>query len=84
MENPVRVDFMPIHRNLAAMHRHQAERLGPRPALRYRDRGLFHDLTWSDYRAEVLAGAAALVMLLIRKRHVAAIVAGEEPALAAA
>jgi long-chain acyl-CoA synthetase len=47
-------------RNLAALHRRQTERLGPLPALRYRRHGLYHDLTWQDYRAEAEACAAAL------------------------
>jgi long-chain acyl-CoA synthetase len=49
------------YRNLVEMHRLQAERLGPRPALRFKHYGLYHDLTWEDYRAEALAGAAALL-----------------------
>ena len=49
------------YRNLVEMHRLQAERLGPRPALRFKRYGLYHDLTWEDYRAESLAAAAALV-----------------------
>ena len=48
-------------RNLVEMHRSQAERLGPLPALRYRQHGLYRDLTWEQYRADVLACAAALV-----------------------
>jgi long-chain acyl-CoA synthetase len=47
-------------RNLAELFRRQAERLGPRPALRWRRHGLFHDLTWQDYREQVLACAAAV------------------------
>jgi long-chain acyl-CoA synthetase len=49
------------YRNLVALHRRQAERLGPLPALRYKRHGLYHDLSWEDYRAAVLAGAAALL-----------------------
>jgi long-chain acyl-CoA synthetase len=49
------------YRNLVEMHRLQAERLGLRTALRYKRYGVYHDLTWQDYRAEVLALAAALV-----------------------
>jgi len=49
------------YRNLVEMHRLQAERLGPRPALRFKRYGLYHDLTWEDYRTEALAAAAALV-----------------------
>jgi long-chain acyl-CoA synthetase len=48
-------------RNLVELHRRQAKRLGPRPALRYKRNGLWHDLTWEQYRAESLAAAAALV-----------------------
>ncbi len=48
-------------RNLVELHRTQAERLGPRPALRYKRLGLYHDLTWANYREQALAGATALV-----------------------
>jgi long-chain acyl-CoA synthetase len=47
-------------RNLAALFRRQAERLGPRPALRFKRHGLFHDLSWQDYHIQSLACAAAL------------------------
>src|SRR5439155_23965846 len=49
------------YRNLSELHRLQAERLGPRPALRYKRYGLYRDLTWEQYRADALACAAALV-----------------------
>lgn len=49
------------HRNLVEMHRCQAERLGPRPALRDRHNGVYRDLGWEQYRADGLACAAALV-----------------------
>src|SRR5262245_2035898 len=48
-------------RNLIEMHRRQAERLGPRPALRFKGHGLYRDLSWDQYRADALACAAALV-----------------------
>jgi long-chain acyl-CoA synthetase len=48
-------------RNLAELHRLQADRLGPRPALRHKRYGLYHDLAWQDYRADALACAAALI-----------------------
>jgi long-chain acyl-CoA synthetase len=48
-------------RNIAEAHRRQAARLGPQVAVRYKRGGSWKDLTWSDYRAEVLACAAALV-----------------------
>jgi long-chain acyl-CoA synthetase len=50
-----------IERNLVELHRRQAERFGPRPALRYKRHGVWHDLSWQEYRAEALAAAAALV-----------------------
>ncbi len=49
------------YRNLAELLRRQAERLGPRPALRYKRHGLYHDVSWTQYRADALACAAALV-----------------------
>jgi long-chain acyl-CoA synthetase len=48
-------------RNLVELHRCQAERFGPRPVLRYKRYGVWHDLTWEQYRAEALAAAAALI-----------------------
>jgi long-chain acyl-CoA synthetase len=47
--------------NLSALHRLQADRLGPRPALRYRRNGLYRDITWDAYRARACAAAAALI-----------------------
>jgi long-chain acyl-CoA synthetase len=49
------------YRNLAELHRCQAERLGPRTVLRYKRHGLYHDLSWEAYREQALACAAALV-----------------------
>ncbi len=49
------------YRNLVELHRRQAERLGPRTALRFRRHGLYHDLSWQCYRANALACAAALL-----------------------
>lgn len=51
---------MTLDRNLAALHRRQASRLGPLPALRYKQHGLYHDLSWERYHADALACAAAL------------------------
>jgi long-chain acyl-CoA synthetase len=48
-------------RNIAEAHRRQAERLGSQVAVRFKRGGCWTDLTWSDYRAEVLACAAGLV-----------------------
>jgi long-chain acyl-CoA synthetase len=53
-------------RNLVELHRRQAERLGPRPALRGKRHGIWHDLSWEQYRAESLAAAAALIEAGIR------------------
>jgi long-chain acyl-CoA synthetase len=47
--------------NLAQVLHRQAEWLGPRVALRYKKHGLYRDFTWASYRAEALAGAAALI-----------------------
>src|SRR5437660_1303587 len=49
------------HRNLAEVLRRQADVLGSRPALRFKRQGLYHDLSWEQYRDDVLACAAALV-----------------------
>ncbi len=49
------------YRNLVELHRRQAERLGPVPALRYKRQGIYHDLSWEEYRAHTVAAAAALV-----------------------
>ncbi|HEV2949560.1 MAG TPA: long-chain fatty acid--CoA ligase [Gemmataceae bacterium] len=49
------------YRNLAEVLRKQAENLGPRTALRFKRHGLYHDLSWEQYRAEVVAAAAALL-----------------------
>src|SRR6266851_1351451 len=49
------------YRNLAEMHRRQAERWGPRPALRYKRHGVYHDVSSEQYRADALACAAALI-----------------------
>jgi long-chain acyl-CoA synthetase len=54
------------YRNLAELHRRRADRLGPRTALRFRRHGLFHDVTWEQYRADALACAAALVAAGVR------------------
>jgi long-chain acyl-CoA synthetase len=42
------------------LHRRQAQRLGPRPALRYKRHGLYHEVSWHDYHEQALACAAAL------------------------
>jgi long-chain acyl-CoA synthetase len=54
------------YRNLAEMHRRQAERLGTRPALRYKRHGVYHDLSMERYRADALACAAGLLSVGIQ------------------
>jgi long-chain acyl-CoA synthetase len=49
------------HRNLVALHRKQAQRLGPRVALRHKKHGLYHDITWSACHEQVQACASALL-----------------------
>src|SRR5262249_20293751 len=49
------------HPTLPALHRAQAERFGPRTAVRYKHLGLYQDLSWDDFREQVTACAAALV-----------------------
>jgi long-chain acyl-CoA synthetase len=49
------------HQNLAQMLRLQAERLGPRPALRTKRHGLYRDCSWERYHDAALAGASALI-----------------------
>lgn len=46
---------------LPAIFRAQANRLGPRPALRHKAHGLYHDITWTEQAERVEACAAALV-----------------------
>jgi long-chain acyl-CoA synthetase len=47
--------------SLSAMHRRVAERLGARPALRFKRHGLYHDLSWEEYRRQADCAAAALI-----------------------
>ena len=49
--------------NLCELHRHTAERMGPRPALRHKRNGLFGDLSWEDYRRQADDAAAGLIGL---------------------
>jgi long-chain acyl-CoA synthetase len=65
--------------NLAELHRLQAERLGPRPALRFKRHGLFADLSWTDYHAAVRACAAALVEAGIRPGDRVAVLSENRP-----
>jgi long-chain acyl-CoA synthetase len=47
--------------NLSTLFRQQVERLGPRPALRYRRNGMYRDMSWDAYYDRACAAAAALV-----------------------
>jgi long-chain acyl-CoA synthetase len=49
--------------NLSDMHRRQCELLGPRTAVRFKRNGLYHDLTWTDYRWMADRAAAGLIEL---------------------
>jgi long-chain acyl-CoA synthetase len=47
--------------NLSTQFRLQVDRLGPRPALRYRKNGLYRDVSWDTYYDRSRAAAAALI-----------------------
>lgn len=53
-------------RHLCDLHRQTADRLGPRTALRFKQHGLYRDLSWSDYRRQVDGVAAGLISLGIQ------------------
>ncbi len=61
--------------NLCTMHRSQCEMYGPRTALRYKRDGLYHDVTWSDYRWMADRAAAGLIELGVRHGDRVAILA---------
>jgi long-chain acyl-CoA synthetase len=48
-------------RNISEMLARQAERLGPRTALRYKAWGIYHDMSWQAYQEAVEAAACGLV-----------------------
>lgn len=48
------------------MHRATAERLGPHSALRYKRNGLYHDVSWDEYRRRADRAAAGLIERGIR------------------
>lgn len=52
--------------NLCRMHRDACRRLGPRTALRFKRRGLYHDVSWSEYRRQADRAAAGLIALGIQ------------------
>jgi long-chain acyl-CoA synthetase len=49
--------------NLAVMHRTVAERMGARTAIRFKADGLYHDISWREYRRRAEGAAAGLVEL---------------------
>ena len=49
--------------NLCSMHRDQSTRLGSRIAIRFPLDGLFHDISWADYRRSADQAAAGLIEL---------------------
>ncbi|MBY0230497.1 MAG: AMP-dependent synthetase/ligase [Gemmataceae bacterium] len=53
--------------NLGQVFRHQARRLGPSPALRFRRHGLFRDLSWEAYWDASRALACALAAAGVRQ-----------------
>lgn len=52
---------MSHYRNLAEVHRLQADRLGSQPAVRFKRDGRYHYVSWTAYRNDALACAAALI-----------------------
>lgn len=50
-------------RHLCELHRHTAERMGSRIALRHKRHGLYQDLSWTDYRRQADWAAAGLMSL---------------------
>jgi long-chain acyl-CoA synthetase len=51
------------HSSLSTMHRGQSRIYGPRAALRYRRDGLYHDISWTDYREKADKAAGGLIQL---------------------
>lgn len=49
--------------HLSALHRSECKRLGPRVALRFKQNGLYRDLSWSAYRQQADRAAAGLIEL---------------------
>lgn len=68
-----------VFSNLSALHRATAERLGPRAALRFKRDGLYHDLSWADYRRRADRAAAGLIERGIRQGDRVAILAENSP-----
>src|SRR4051794_11056791 len=52
--------------NLSAMHRAMCAKLGPLTSLRYKKDGLWHRISWDDYRREADNIAAGLMCLGVK------------------
>jgi long-chain acyl-CoA synthetase len=53
--------------NLAAMHRGTAQRLGPRPAVRYKANGVYRSVSWREVRRRADRAALGLMRLGLNK-----------------
>ncbi len=60
---------------LPVLFRRQADRFGPRVAVRYKKYGLYRDLRWDEYREQIDACAAALMLYGVQKGDRVAILA---------
>ncbi len=49
--------------SIPLMHRAGCDRRGPRPAVRYKQHGLYHDVSWNSYRRQADGAAAGLIEL---------------------
>jgi long-chain acyl-CoA synthetase len=56
-----------------------ADRHGDKPAIHWKDNGVFQDLTWSQYRSVVHQAAAGLASLGVASGEFVAIMAGNRP-----
>ncbi len=65
--------------NLSALHRATADRLGTRPALRFKRDGLYHEFSWTDYRRRADHAAAAFIERGVKHGDRVAILAENSP-----
>ena len=64
-----------VHRLLA-----QAEERGVDPALRFREEGVWHELSWDQYQMQVLDLAAGLIELGVEVGDRVAMISHNQPA----